>query len=120
MRYYSRSVGIGGGASFEANDPQREHRNCFGPARTNRYGPLSKDPIPAPHEISEDLHKKVISKEYDPPLPKSPTPERPGSEEKIRIMCERLEAGEALFHPLDFDLFDKKFEDYLRELEGLL
>ena len=34
-------------------------------------------------------------------LPKEPTDAPPGSEQKIRVMIERAERREALFHPLD-------------------
>lgn len=34
-------------------------------------------------------------------LPASTTDESPGSDEKIKVMIERLERGESLFHPDD-------------------
>lgn len=34
-------------------------------------------------------------------IPPEPTDARPGSEEKILILCERASLGQALWHPLD-------------------
>jgi hypothetical protein len=38
---------------------------------------------------------------FDPPLPASPTDARPGSLEKVAVLCQRRERREALWHPDD-------------------
>ena len=39
-----------------------------------------------------------------PPIPRIPTTARPGSEEKVLILCQRMEDGEQLWHPCDVTL----------------
>lgn len=39
--------------------------------------------------------------DYSAPDPELPTPAAPGSIEKINVFCERLQRGEALWHPWD-------------------
>lgn len=34
-------------------------------------------------------------------IPPEPTDAKPGSEEKIRVLCERASLGQVLWHPLD-------------------
>jgi hypothetical protein len=35
-------------------------------------------------------------------LAEDPTPAVPGTEEKVRVLCERARLGQVLFHPLDY------------------
>lgn len=37
----------------------------------------------------------------EPPLPESPTAALPGTEEKVKVLCERAQLGERLWHPQD-------------------
>lgn len=39
----------------------------------------------------------------DPPLAAEPTDAPPGTEDRVRVMAERVARGESPFHPLDFD-----------------
>jgi hypothetical protein len=48
------------------------------------------------------------------PLPAEPTDALPGSEEKIRVLAQRAERGEQLWHPLD-----RRGQDATSTLSGL-
>lgn len=69
---------------------------CHGtPGVRERY------PVAASHHA-----KRGVGNHNHGRLPAEPTSAVPGSEEKIRILCERARRGESLFHPLDVHLDD--------------
>ena len=51
--------------------------------------------------VSASLNRLDQDGELDPPLPAMPTLFWCGSREKLDIMRERVESGEAVFHPGD-------------------
>ncbi|VTS05429.1 hypothetical protein [Tuwongella immobilis] len=65
------------------------------------YTPGVKDLYPS---TSKYARRGLGNKCGDAPLPESPTDATPGSEDKIAILCKRVEMGQSLFHPDDATL----------------
>lgn len=89
--------------------PQKERPKCRhcglkfssrprGLCWTCYYTPGVPDQYPS---TSPYAYRGIANDNSSSPLPAEPTGAAPGSEEKIRILCERAARGELLFHPGD-------------------
>lgn len=68
--------------------------------------------IEAVCKILNDYRRATMNEEDDAPrpLPAFPTRSQPGSAEKLAILIQRRERGEALFHPHDLNSQINPFE----------
>lgn len=76
--------------------------------------------------IFQEIATLGHDEDFEPPLPEVAVDHKPGSWEKIQAMCERVDRGEAIFHPDDFvehqctieqERF-KETEEVLRQKKG--
>ncbi len=61
--------------------------------------------------VSSSRNRFDFDNEADPPKPAMPTGFWCGSREKLDVMRQRIEAGEAAFHPLDCNRYVPRHSD---------